>query len=65
MHDFGPFDLAFANEGLARALVTNDPSGASEYLTKAREVGEDIEKEEDRQWLHTNLDEVAEMIDAN
>jgi hypothetical protein len=65
MHDFGPFDLAFANEGLARALVSNDPSSASEYLRKAREVGEEIEKEEDRQWLHTNLDEVAEMIDAN
>jgi hypothetical protein len=65
MHDFGPFDFAFANEGLTRALVTNDPSGATEYLDKAKEAGEDIDKEEDKQWLHKNLDEVAAMIDAN
>jgi|TARA_B100000959_G_scaffold277104_1_gene333021 hypothetical protein len=65
MHDFGPFDLAFANEGLARALVTNNPTEAKKYLTTARKVGDGIEKEEDQQWLHTNLDEIAAKIDAN
>ena len=63
MHDFGPFDLAFANEGLARALVSNNPMEAEKHLAKARKVGEGIEKDEDREWLHTNLDEISAMID--
>lgn len=64
VHDFGPFDLAFANEGLARALVSNDPDGATKHLAEARKIGENIEKDEDREWLHTNLDEVSAMIDG-
>ncbi len=64
MHDFGSFDLAFAHEGLARALVTNNPDEAGKNLAEGRQVGEGIEKEEDRKWLHANLDEIAVMMNA-
>lgn len=59
VHSFSPFDEAFANEGLARALVENDPDRAKKCLQEARTVGERIEKEEDRNWLHTNLDAIS------
>ncbi len=65
MHDFDDWDLPFAHEGLARALVTNHPGDAEKHLAEAREKGECIEKEEDRQWLNENLDEIAAAIDAN
>ncbi|MBC8201535.1 MAG: hypothetical protein H8E86_05755 [Planctomycetes bacterium] len=64
LHAFGPFDLAFANEGLARALVSSNPDEAKKYLKEARQIGKEIEKDEDREWLHANLDEIASMIDA-
>jgi len=64
MHSFSPFDEAFSSEGLARALVENDPEKAKQCLTESRKIGESIEKEEDRHWLHANLDEVTEMMDA-
>lgn len=65
LHAFSPFDEAFGNEGLARALVENDPEKAMEHIQEAKRVGEGIEKEKDRQWLHENLDDIALKIDAN
>jgi len=62
MHDFGPFDSAFSNEGMARALLSNDPDAATMHLVEARKIGENIKKDEDREWLHTNLDEISAMM---
>ena len=59
VHSFSPFDEAFANEGLARALVENDPERAKKCLHKAKKIGDGIENEEDRDWLHTNLDAIS------
>jgi len=64
MHDFDDWDLPFAHEGLARSLVTNDSEKAKKHLAEARNIGEQIKKEEDRQWLHTNLDEISAMLDG-
>ena len=63
-HDFGPFDLAFAHEGLARALVTNNPQEALKHITQAKTVGQRIEKDEDRDWLHQNLDDIKKSLDG-
>ena len=63
-HDFGPFDLAFANEGLARALVTNHPHAALKHITQAKTVDERIEKDEDIDWLHQNLDNIQKSLDG-
>ena len=60
-----PLDLAFANKRLARVLVSNDQQQAEVHLAEARQIGEQIEKDEDRTWLHTNLDEIASMFDAD
>ena len=64
IHDFADWDLPFAHEGLARALVTNDPEKAKKHLAEARNIGEGIEKDEDREWLHTNLDEISAMMNG-
>jgi len=63
--DFGPFDLAFAHEGLARAIATAEPKQAMKHIEEARRIGKGIEESEDQTWLHTNLDEIAAMIDAH
>jgi hypothetical protein len=63
-HDFDDWDLPFAHEGLARALIENDPDQAMKHLQEGREVGSKIEKEEDRAWLHTNLKEIEAMMDG-
>ena len=63
-HDFGPFDLAFAHEGLARSLATNNPTEALRHLAQAKTVGERIEKDDDRAWLHQNLDDINASIDG-
>jgi len=63
-HSFDYWDLPFAYEGLARALVANDPVQAEKHLTEAKQLGEKIEKTEDKEWLHTNLDEITAMINA-
>lgn len=65
MHDFDDWDFPFAHEGLARALVTNNPEKAEQHLAEARKTGEDIKKDEDRDWLYKNLDEISAMIHAN
>ena len=61
-HEFEDWDVPFAHEGLARALALHDSVKAKEHLAEARRLGEMIEKEEDKTWLFTNLDEIAAMI---
>jgi hypothetical protein len=53
---YGRFDLAFAHEGLARALrAAGRPDEAAKHTAEARRIGEAIESDEDRDWLHANL----------
>jgi len=50
------FDVAYAHEGMARALaLNNELQKASEYLQQAREMGEKIQNPEDRQIFATDL----------
>ena len=54
--DYGPFDLAFAHEGMARALrIADRKDEASSHIEKARLIGAGIKKDEDRAWLEDNL----------
>ena len=63
-HDFGPFDLAFAHEGFARALAKTNSDEALKHITQAKTVGERIEKDEDRDWLHQNLNDINASLDG-
>lgn len=63
-HDFDDWDMPFAYEGLARAYAFQDSKLAKKHLQLAREIGRKIKKDEDREWLHTNLDEIDAMIDG-
>jgi hypothetical protein len=55
-NDIGDFDLAFAYEALARACaVSGDVAKASGYITLAKTAGEEIAKEEDRQYFYQEL----------
>jgi len=59
--DFGPFDLAFAHGGLARAFrVADRQEEAAQHTEAAREVGKDIESDQDRAWLFENLMWISE-----
>lgn len=50
------FDVAYAHEGMARALALNNQGQeASEYLQQARELGKKIQNPEDRQIYTTDL----------
>jgi glucose-6-phosphate isomerase len=64
MHEFDDWDMPFAYEGLARGYALHDNDQAKKHIQEARETGRKIEKEEDRAWLHTNLDEIDAMIDG-
>ena len=64
-NDFDDWDLPFANEGLARAYANVDSEQTKRYLQEARNTGSKIEKDEDRAWLYTNLDEIDVMINGN
>ena len=53
---FGDFDLAFAYEAQARAAsVAGDNQATSEYLTLARQAGENISEQEDKDYFFTEL----------
>jgi len=62
-NEFDDWDAPFAYEGLARAYVQN-PEKSKQHLAEARQLGKKIAKEDDKQWLFTNLDEIASMIDG-
>ncbi|MDP6480208.1 MAG: hypothetical protein QGI75_09220 [Phycisphaerales bacterium] len=54
--NYGNFDLAFAHEGMARALrAAGEDDEAAVHIEKARQIGAGIEKAEDRAWLEDNL----------
>jgi len=53
---YGPFDLAFAHEGLARALrAAGRDDEARTHVERARDIGAGIESDDDRDWLEQNL----------
>ncbi len=62
-NEFDDWDLPFAYEAMARSCVVN-PERAKQYLAEARKLGEKVANDDDKQWLFTNLDEIAVMIDG-
>ncbi len=63
-NEFDDWDLPFAHEGLARAFAKTKKDAAQLHLIEARQLGEKIAEEDDKQWLFTNLNEIAAMIDG-
>ena len=58
----GDFDLAFAYEALARAnAISGRPDQAQAYLAQAREAGQQIEEEDDRQYFFAELDSIPTL----
>lgn len=58
-NDIGDFDLAFAYEALARAYaVADDKSNSDEYFAKAREAGEKIEDQGNRNYFLGELNSI-------
>ena len=56
----GDFDLAFAFESLARAYaIDGQPSEARRYLNLAREAGERIAEDDDRQYFFAELNTIT------
>jgi hypothetical protein len=52
----GDFDLAYAYEGVARALAANgDRVEAQKYYRLAEAAGNVIAEDEDREWFNTDL----------
>jgi DNA-binding transcriptional MerR regulator len=59
-HGIGDFSLAYAYEALARAhLVAGDRTEAARFTELAREAGETIAEEEDRELLTQDLEAIA------
>jgi hypothetical protein len=59
-HGIGDFSLAYAYEALARAhLVAGDRTEAARFTELAREAGETITEEEDRELLTQDLEAIA------
>ena len=55
-HQIGDFDLAFAYEALARAsAVANLPDDAARYAELARQAGEQIAEQDDREIFFADL----------
>jgi hypothetical protein len=55
----GDFDLAFAHEALARAYAMAGLAAEAEtYLAKAREAGQQIAEEDDRQYFFGELESI-------
>lgn len=53
------FDLAFAYEALARAaVVLEDNEGVEEYLALAKEAGDQIAEQDDKDYFFTELEKV-------
>jgi len=58
-NDIGDFDLAFAYEALARAYaVAGDESNSDKYFAKAREAGEKIEDQGNRDYFLGELNSI-------
>ena len=57
---FGDFDLAFAYEALARAAsVLGDEGAMKENLTLAKNAGEKIAEQEDKDYFFSELESIA------
>ena len=55
-HSIGDFDLAYANEAMARALACNgEVEQAREYYTKAKELGNAINDAEAKQYFESDF----------
>lgn len=55
-HHIGDFDLAYAYEGVARALAANgDHVEAGQYYRLAEAAGQLIAEDEDREWFNQDL----------
>ncbi len=55
-NNVGDFNLAYAYEANARAhAVAGDKAEAAKYAKLAREAGEKIAKDEDREWFFKDL----------
>ena len=58
-NDIGDFDLAFAYEALARAYaVAGDESNSDKYFAKAREAGEKIEDQGNKDYFLGELNSI-------
>ena len=55
----GDFDLAFAYEAMARAYAANEMQDkAREYLARAQEAGDKIEKKDDRVYFFSEMETI-------
>jgi hypothetical protein len=55
----GAFDLAFAHEAMARAYkVLDDPEQQEQHKRIAQTIGEEIDDEENKEWLNANLETI-------
>ena len=61
-NDIVDFDIAFAYEGIARALkVQGDAAQAAEYITKGKAAAEGIAKPEDKVYFLSELTTLEDM----
>jgi len=59
-NNFGDFDLAFAYEAITRAFaVLCDTNMKKKYLKLAKETGESIAKEDDKQYFLSELNTIS------
>lgn len=59
-NQFGDFDLAFAYESAARAFaVLGDTKMMNKHLALAKDVGQVIEKDDDRKYFFSELETVS------
>ncbi len=58
-HDLGPFLVAAAEEGLARALLASDDPGAAAQAARARALAHDLTDPEEREVVIADLDQLG------
>jgi len=60
MDDFGPFDLAYAHEALARAaMILGDDHAQAYHLGQAWEIGSQIPGAQEREYLFNDLKTIS------
>ncbi len=63
-NEIGDFDLAFAYEALARAhAVAGDAAKSREYVELAKQAGEQIEDDGDREYFFSELETVLALLE--
>lgn len=64
-HNLGAFDLAYAYEAIARAhALLDNPDDRDHHITLARATGQDIDDDEDRELLMSDLDQIEQISAA-